>query len=243
MRRPAPQLAVVLPVHDEQELLPGSLVGLERAVVRAHEAASSAEIVIVLDSCSDESESIVRSWRSWMERRHRVRVSLADCEFRNVGAARRLGCELALSHQAGAELWIATSDADSQVPANWLLSQLSCRDAGYDAWAGRVKVADGSRHHRSRLEEWRVSYERERQPIHGANLGFDASWYTAVGGFATSASGEDRELVHALVVAGARVYFDGSCRVTTSSRRQSRAPDGFAGALDLFEAGLGAPVE
>lgn len=49
-------------------------------------------------------------------------------------------------------------------------------------------------------------------------------------------TGEDRAMVEALLGGGATVHFDSTTRVTTSSRRHARAPDGFAAALQHIEA-------
>jgi hypothetical protein len=105
------------------------------------------------------------------------------------------------------------------------------RNAGIDAWAGRVLVHDWADLRRATALRWQREYERERRPIHGANLGFAADRYFAVGGFLPLATGEDRALVKALLDDGATVHFDSLTRVATSSRHRARAPKGFASAL------------
>ncbi len=231
-----PQLAVVLPVHNEERLLPGALEALERA---SDGVDVVPDVIVVLDSCTDASRDIAETWAAAAAGRRRVRPRLVTCDARNVGEARRVGCHAALENSSSrCGLWIATSDADSRVPPNWLRAQLWCRARGFDAWAGRVTLREEFGIERRHLSEWSRRYERERRPIHGANLGFDAAWYESVGGFAARESGEDRELVRALVKAGASVYFDATTRVLTSARRDARAPDGFARALDRVEESL-----
>ena len=46
-----------------------------------------------------------------------------------------------------ADAWLATTDADSVVPANWLAHQVRIQRAGLHAWAGTVQVSDWSGHH------------------------------------------------------------------------------------------------
>ena len=64
--------------------------------------------------------------------------------------------------------------------------------------------------------------------VHGANMGFDAGAYWRVGGFRALATGEDVDLVRRFEETGCRVRRDGALSVTTSARRRSRAPHGFA---------------
>ena len=72
--------------------------------------------------------------------------------------------------------------------------------------------------------------------VHGANLGFRASAYLAAGGFPELATAEDHALVTALTAGGSRVLRTRALPVTTSARRESRAPDGFSHYLARLEA-------
>ena len=85
------------------------------------------------------------------------------------------------------------------------------------------------------MRRWMERYEAERDPIHGASLGFSASLYTQLGGFRSLRSGEDRDFHDRAVAAGFRIAYDLRAAVTTSSRRIGRAPDGFASELDTLE--------
>ncbi|MDT5145052.1 MAG: hypothetical protein QOI79_4419, partial [Mycobacterium sp.] len=69
---------------------------------------------------------------------------------------------------------------------------------------------------------------RRHQHVHGANMGFSSDAYWRVGGFAALASGEDVDLVERFDAAGYRIHWDDTLWVTTSDRRNGRAPGGFA---------------
>jgi hypothetical protein len=140
-------------------------------------------------------------------------------------------------------VWLATTDADSRVPRRWLRAQLLQHEAGYDVWAGRVRVTDWALHRRVLQSRWQREYESEHQPIHGANLGFNAGRYLSAGGFPPLRTGEDRALVRAMAARGAECCFDDSLRVITSARRESRAPQGFSHALNLIEAAGGQRID
>jgi hypothetical protein len=126
---------------------------------------------------------------------------------------------------------MATTDADSLVPSDWLTVQLQAHVSGVDLWAGRVRVVEES----AAVRRWSETYEAERDPVHGANMGFSATLYRRIGGFGRLRSGEDRDLHRRAVAAGFLIAHDRRAAVTTSSRRRGRAPGGFAGVLGGME--------
>jgi hypothetical protein len=128
-------------------------------------------------------------------------------------------------------VWLATTDADSQVPTNWLTAQLSARRRGVDLWAGRVAVTDWATHGDHTKGSWTASYAAERDPVHGASLGFSAAAYVGLGGFRALPTGEDRDLYRRAVSYRCHILHDTAAIVETSARREGRAPCGFAGAL------------
>jgi hypothetical protein len=232
--RQAPQrvlnaVGVVLPVHDEEELLPGALQALEIAI-KALSLSISCRVAIALDHCGDASYAIARCWGS------RFDTLVIRRECKNVGLARRAGAQAILERwpeKDPAQIWLATTDADSRVPSNWLTVQVEAHSSGADLWAGRVRVAEDS----ATVRRWTERYAAEQDPIHGANLGFSAALYAQLGGFRSLRSGEDRDFHHRALVAGARIAHDLRASVTTSSRRMGRAPGGFARVLDGVEQG------
>ena len=223
-RRAVAAVGVLLPVHDEEDLLSGSLRGLEVAM-DALPASISGQVAIVLDRCGDASARIAQTWGTGFG----ASVISRDCG--SVGMARRAGGRALLSlwpDEDPARIWLATTDADSRVPGDWLAVQLEAYLSGADMWAGRVRVAEDS----ATALRWTQHYSVEPDPVHGASLGFSATLYTQLGGFGGMRTGEDRDLHHRAVTAGFRIAYDSRAVVTTSSRRKGRAPEGFANVLD-----------
>jgi cellulose synthase/poly-beta-1,6-N-acetylglucosamine synthase-like glycosyltransferase len=230
-------VGVVIPANNEERLLQRSLAALERSLQDIANRQLRARVVIVLDTCHDESGALARAWRERVIGTSAVDVSVIDFDGGNVGRARALGCDVLLDEVAEDELatvWIATTDADSRVPAHWLRAQLREHELGADAWAGRVAVTEWPRH-RAGAAAWQRAYDAEVRPIHGASLGVVADRYVAVGGFPPLRTGEDRALCRALHDHGAHVHYDSSALVVTSARRHARAPEGFAAALTRFD--------
>ena len=67
-------------------------------------------------------------------------------QARNVGVARTAGFAAALAREAGRaaqQLWLATTDADSTVPADWLAEQLHMHGANLGMSAAAYADTDG----------------------------------------------------------------------------------------------------
>lgn len=225
-------VGVVVPVHDEAALLPGCLAALDRALATlpGHLARLA---VIVLDACSDASVEIASRWVG-------AQRSAIVVHERNVGAARARGMRHALDALPGElhEIWLATTDADSEVPSDWLLEQLRFARDGAEAVAGTVQVTDWNGYPIGFGERFVQLYEPpgsgdQHGHVHGANLGVRADAYVSAGGFAALATGEDHALWRALH-ARPRVS-SRRLAVTTSARRVARAPEGFSGFLAALE--------
>lgn len=157
----------------------------------------------------------------------------------NVGFARRSGMVELLRLHPGPGTWLATTDADSVVPANWLAAQLSHVAAGARVVAGTVVVAYWQDHSQA-VRDRTVSDQRAapHRHIHGANFSFTAAAYQAAGGFAPVCSDEDVALVDAFRDNDEPIAWAMDLAVTTSARRQARAPKGFAGYLSSLAASL-----
>jgi hypothetical protein len=213
----------VVPVHDEEDLLPDAQQALDLAIDRLSPSVSC-RVVLVLDSCGDASWTIARCWAA----RRNALVVRRECM--SVGVARRFGFSALLARWPEMDLaktWLATTDADSRVPEDWLTVQVDAYLSGIDLWAGRINVSEES----GTVLRWTERYAEERDPIHGANLGFSAARYEELGGFGSLPSGEDRDFYERAVAAGLRIRHDAKAIVVTSSRREGRAPQGFAGVL------------
>jgi glycosyltransferase involved in cell wall biosynthesis len=212
-------VVVVVPAHNERAVLPGCLSAIRTAATAVDVPTS---VVVVLDACEDDSERLARYCGP--------DVHFLPINERNVGAARAAGFCYAKSALGGVSnrTWYATTDADSEVSNDWLVRQIR-NDA--DMVLGVVRVGQW-RHHSeevARLYEARYRTEAQRRNhIHGANMGFSADSYWSVGGFAALASGEDVDLVERFQAAGCQTHWDDALWVTTSDRRNGRAPGGFA---------------
>lgn len=232
MRAPD-RVGVVVPVRDEEDLLPGCLEALGVAVDRLPSAVR-AEVVVVLDSCTDRSAEIVAA-QAW--------VRGVEVRRGNVGAARRDGAREVLrllgEERAAGSSWLATTDGDSQVPPDWLTGMVELASDGADVVVGTVAVDDWSGHAPAVVERWQSAYgTSDPHPhVHGANLGLTASAYRQIGGFPSVAVGEDVALVEA--AAGLRVVRTRSLPVRTSGRSHSRVRGGFADHLRGLGTALG----
>ncbi|MFW0797592.1 glycosyltransferase family 2 protein [Gordonia sp. CPCC 205515] len=218
-RRGIERIFVVVPAHNEQCLLPACLASLSAAA--AH-VPVPVEVTVVLDTCTDATRRAVP--------RH---VNTLEVSYRSVGAARRAGFAEPFGYlDAGAlaTTWLATTDADSTVPAHWFAQQLTSAAAGADGYAGTVTPRDwvGWPDHTALRFAQRYRGRDGHRHIHGANLAFRAQAYAAVGGFSTISAHEDVDLVRRLEADGARIAWCGRAPVVTSTRRRSRTDGGFA---------------
>ncbi|MCU7728334.1 methyltransferase domain-containing protein [Actinoplanes sp. KI2] len=177
-------------------------------------------LIVVADACTDDTALLADAGGAEV-----VRVN-----ERNVGRARRAGMAHALN-RGPQWMWLATTDADSEVPAEWLRWQLRHANAGTDLLAGTVEVDDWSGWPPALPGRYESRYRRRPGHIHGANLGVSAAAYLATGGFPGLVCDEDQTLVARAIAAGRRVVLDDSCPVRTSARPDGRAPRGFAAHL------------
>lgn len=239
-------VGVVVPVHDEQELLGDALTALGRAFEQLGRRKLELKVVLVLDDCHDLSATLARDWQTLEQSQNALEVTIVASSARNVGAARALGCQVLLAHWSQmdhSKIWIATTDADSQVPKDWLCAQVAQHDCGVDYWSGRVSVTNWSEHSPATRQRWQYEYDREKLPVHGANMGFNAAVYLSQGGFPALETGEDRALHNALMTHAVHTFIDSDLPVVTSARRRARAPSGFAHALEVVSYTSHVPVE
>ena len=232
------RVAVVVPVRNEQDLLPRCLNALGRATA-ALPASTAVSVVLVLDRCTDASAAVAE--------RHPLLQTLAVTAG-SVGAARHAGVRHLLGAGRGAgagarigvegggiagaaHTWIATTDADSAVPANWLTAQLTFARNGAELVLGTVYPDDALP--AAGQDRWAQGHLlRDGHPhVYGANLGVRADRYLEVGGFASVTTDEDVRLVAALRARGVVEVRSVQIAVLTSGRLSGRAPHGFAGYL------------
>jgi len=225
-RRPVSAVGVVVPARDEERLLPSCLDALDVAAARVQAVCgTTVDLLVVLDRCVDDSARVLAG---------HSRARSLELDVGNVGLARAAGLTEVVSRHGAMrtadrqDLWLATTDADSRVPADWLVRQVEIAGTGADVVLGTVDVDDWSEHSAHVEHRWRSSYDpRDGHPhVHGANVGLRAEVYLAVGGFPGLALDEDVSMVGRLD--GYRVVRSGSIPVVTSARLTGRLSGGFA---------------
>lgn len=214
-------VAVVVPARDEEDLLPLCLdsvrvAAAELALVRPDVAC---EVIVVLDVCTDATEEVATA--------HGAVV--VDSPHGRVGAARALGVRTALECRDPASTWVVNTDADTMVPAHWLVRQVELAEAGHDLVTGTVEPGFADEDP-VLLARWHARHvlADDHPYIHAANLGIRGSVYERLGGFEHVATHEDLRLVTRATDAGIVVTATDAIRVRTSSRLVARAPGGFA---------------
>ena len=222
-------VAVLIPARDEEQLLPRCLRSVDLARRQLPDEISC-DIVVVSDCSRDETRGIA-------ERMLRKTGVVLCSQAGVVGSARALAAETAMLRSMAPEdrCWLANTDADCEVPANWLLRQLHIAKQGFAAVAGIIDV-DSFVDHDVRVQElFRLTYpvrpDGSHPHVHGANLGVRADAYVKAGGWSHLSTAEDHDLWRRLHTVGARCLSDASLTVLTSGRRVGRAPFGFADAL------------
>lgn len=228
-------LGIVIPAHNEAGCIRGCLESVCLAAL--HEALNGEEvrIYVVLDNCVDSTGDIARSFG----------VDVVTVFARNVGTARAAGAAKALGASAR---WLSFTDADTIVPRDWLVLQLATQA---DAVCGTVTVRDWEFHEERVKQHFFSTYHAVdgHRHIHGANLGVAAHAYIRAGGFGDLRADEDVALVRALERAGARIAWSATNPVSTSARRNFKAPCGFGetlvrlGRTTAFAANESIPVQ
>lgn len=222
-------LAVVVPARDEAELLPACLDSLRRAADRVADRVA-VRIVVAADACTDATVPSVR--RAAVDD---PRLSVVVGRWHQAGRARRAGTARAVAQlgTAATTTWLASTDADTQVPERWLVDHLAAAEAGWHALAGTVRLRTHDPHLAARFAAvYPLPEDRPHPHVHGANLGIRLDAYAAVGGWPVDGpTGEDQRLWDAVRRAGRPVWSSVALHVHTSDRRIARAPAGFAARL------------
>ena len=222
-------MAVVIPAHDEEELI-GACLDSIRAAVRdmrrtVGRAVSRVSVHAALDACSDATAGIARA----------AGADVIVPATRGVGAARAAGVAAALAaheHTPLRRLWIAHTDADSVVPANWLTHQWELASAGADVVLGTVRPDFRDLSAEQTTAWWATHVPGTANGhVHGANLGTRASMLVAAGGFEPVLEHEDVLLVAEARERGALLVASDEAWVQTSGRSVGRTSGGYAGYL------------
>ncbi|WP_156875709.1 DUF3253 domain-containing protein [Ornithinimicrobium pekingense] len=237
-RPPLRGTLVVVPARDEEDEIGGALRALATAV-REASPALPVVVAVVLHRCGDRTGERAAEV-AVATQDGRLRWCLVESEAGSLGEARAEGVAAAREawaqhHGDGAPvdaagLWLASTDADSRVPADWLSVQHELAAHGLDLVLGTVVPAE-DRSHPAADRLWHLQHHlaEGHTAVHAANLGVRLSAYDEAGGFAALDRSEDAELVHRVrVVLGVPWASTDRTRVVTSSRREGRARGGFA---------------
>ncbi len=228
-------VAVVVPAADEQDLIAASLTAIDHAAEQLRARTDvTVGVTVVLDACTDRTAEIVAGCPNV-----RAIVSTARC----VGVARCRGTTAALAGTASHHrVWTAHTDADSQVPPNWLVQMVAEAEAGADLVLGTVTPSPELPQLTHRAWQDRHSIQDGHLHVHGANLGISAAALDRLGGWAPLSAGEDVDVVARAMAAGMRICRTGAIPVHTSARADGRAAHGFSSYLRTLVA-LTEPAE
>ncbi len=236
-------VVVVVPVRNEEKLLGLCLDHVRLAMEQLHRARPqiTVSLTVVLDQCQDSSALVAASHAA-----RDKRITVISVDFGSVGSSRASGIENALAALSSCvppdrslhETWIACTDADTQVPAHWLTRAVELAESGHDAVTGTVEP-DRNELGETLFAAWQREHRSHEghNHVHGANLGFRASEYRAVGGFPPVPVDEDVLLVDRLRAHGARILATGQLHAITSGRIQGRVGTGFAAYLHSLDTG------
>ncbi len=225
-------VAVVVPARDEAETIDSTMASIDRAR-RALPAGVTSSCIIVLDASIDETYVVIerRTKHATRSRRDLTPPRIVRSSRGCVGAARSLGCRIAMAGalHAPRHIWLANTDADTTVPSHWLDAQLELAERDVGAVAGTVELGDDiDASLRARFTAtYEISNDGTHRHVHGANLGVRGDIYQRAGGWRPLHTGEDHDLWGRLgrVTTGVSST---AITVRTSARTRGRAPAGFA---------------
>jgi Glycosyl transferase family 2 len=232
---------VAIPVRDEEKKIGSCLAALARQTVFAD------HLLLLLNNCMDGTAAAIQ--RSAQAASH---VHVIECSLPSSSANAGIARALAMTHgealiDSGV---ILTTDADAEVPENWIEANLETIHNGADAVCGMAEIDPVDallipRHlHEDDARE--VAYGRlldeieclvlpddaDPWPRHtensGASIALTASMFRRAGGVPFVPSGEDRALIAKLQSIDARVRHDPDIRVLVSGRIDGRAKCGMA---------------
>lgn len=224
-------IGVVVPARDEVASVAACVTSI-RAALRA--TGLPGRIVVVADRCTDETAPIAR-------RALGGDGDVLSSSAGRAGAARRAGADHLLATGRPPRLtWLATTDADTTVPPDWLCTHLAEADGGAAAVAGIVVLAADADHDVAARHAavYELNPDGSHPHVHGANLGMRGDAYIDAGGWSSSLPvGEDHVIWDRLRARRWPVVATSRSWVTTSGRSLGRVEGGFASDLATLAAG------
>jgi glycosyltransferase involved in cell wall biosynthesis len=232
---------VAIPVRDEAKRIGNCLAALSR------QSLPPSHVVVLLNNCSDGTAAVVKALPETSYQLHILERQLA-------GSAASAGIARGMSLHHAASLirdgLILTTDADGEVPADWIELNVDAIEKGADAVCGRAIIdpieAFFIPQHLHDDDAREVAYVQildqirsivlpdpadpwpRHQEESGASLAVTASIFRRIGGVPRLPSGEDRALIASLRMIDARVRHDPRISVVVSGRIEGRARGGMA---------------
>ncbi|MGC1301141.1 MAG: glycosyltransferase [Caulobacteraceae bacterium] len=246
-----PQVVVAIPVKDEEARIEACLASIaDQADVDFAQLA----VVLLLNNTTDTTAERARALSAHLPYALHLREVELPAAYANAGWARRLGMEAA-AELARPDGVILTTDGDTLVEADWVVSNLREIAAGADAVAGYV-MADPVELMELPAEilergslEWeyqqlvaemvaRVDPEpHDPWPRHNQNCGASAAItveaYRRIGGLPPRPVGEDRALFEMVRHIDGKIRHSLDVQVVTSARTDGRALGGLSDAIRL----------
>ncbi|MCB1993757.1 MAG: glycosyltransferase [Geminicoccaceae bacterium] len=244
---------VTVPARNEAGSIRAVLTGLRRALAASPVRAA---IVLFANNCDDGTAGNVAELAPALG----IPLVLVEGRLRrphaHVGLARRIAMDIALG-MGTPDCAILTTDADTRVGDEWVRELTAPLAEGFELVCGDFEIEDPGPavrglqlHPLWRMEaryaalQNRVQHACDqvtgRQPVGGpcphyveagASLGITARLYRRLGGLPPVACSEDRALVRAAELAGARICYAERAPVRTSGRLDGRAAGGLAATL------------
>jgi glycosyltransferase involved in cell wall biosynthesis len=234
-----------VPARNEEERLPRLLDALA-----AQDCEGRIQVAICLNNTTDRSAEVIAAMAS----RHRERLAIDldvvtfPPELAHAGSARASAMAAGLASLPPRAGVLITTDADARPPANWITANLAAIARGSDIVGGRL-VFDEDEDIPLGVAAVRALWDRywaavrqiedeidpcewDPPPRHGdhtgGSLAITADMYQRSGGVPPIASGEDRALVEAAVMAGGRLVHPPEVWTRVSARLDGRAAGGMA---------------
>lgn len=223
-------MGVVIPARNEEQTVRSCIHSVRQALLGLD---LSSWIVVVADDCDDRTAEYAGFALG-------KAGEVLRCAERSAGASRRLGAQRILARWTAWEprqVWLANTDADTEVPRDWIAQQLRYATRGVCGLAGIVRIECDNPHLTDNFcRHYQLGSDGAHRHVHGANLGVRMDAYLDAGGWPTLDLGEDVTLWRRLGQRGWHRRSVTTSIVKTSARLQGRASGGFADVLRRLNA-------
>jgi len=236
---------ICVPARNEEERLPRLLEALAQQDIEG-----SIPVAICLNNTTDGSVDAITG----MAERHTGRLAIElkivtfPPQLAHAGSARAAAMAAGLERLGDIPGVLITTDADARPPTDWVSANLAAIGAGADLVGGRL-VLDEVEATPPAIIAVRALWDRywacvrdiedeidpspwDLPPRHGdhtgGSLAMTSEIYRRSGGVPLMASGEDRALVEAAIIAGGRLVHPISVWTRVSTRQDGRAAEGMA---------------